>query len=349
MKTTLRRLAGLGALLLAALAFATGDMAPPAAGLHADARDQRNPEQTFLTYPEWFLVFSPDEYASLLQTRSSSDFPWFRHIGQFWSGYGKVIEATRQYPFNSEYHTMIVVIGTSTTVEFGIKGAYETLVGRLTEFTAPINATPEDQLAARQAQDYVDFIRVRPWYEFDFAARLKQLWTQTPMTGPHLLRKWERRYLLTSEWTIKAIYGWALGTATQSTFAAPLETTVAVVQGLPNEAGAMLPSLRRLRANGDETLVELPRYHAFTGAATALAERGVRFVEIAGNRGDILVSSVMPVATADIPGVRVMIRQPILTRPGYERRVLQVPVARLGDVLASSARNGLAVEHVFDY
>ena len=26
--------------------------------------DRRPPDQTFLTYPEWFLVFSPAEYAA---------------------------------------------------------------------------------------------------------------------------------------------------------------------------------------------------------------------------------------------------------------------------------------------
>lgn len=337
------------ALLLATLAFAAGDSTPATTGLHVDAKDSRHPEQTYLTFPEWFLVFSPDEYAALLKHGRSSDFPWFRHLGQFWGGYGQVIAATRPYPFNSEYHTMIVVIGTSTTVEYGIKGIYETLVGRLTELTAPPNGTAEDQLAAREAQDYVDFIRIHPWYEFDFSARLKQLWSDTPMTGPHLLRKLERRYLLTSEWGIKAVYGWALGKATHSTFAVPLETTDVVVQGLPGEADRTLPPLRRLRTDGEETLVEMPRYHPFTGEAIALAQRGVKFVEIAGNRGDILVSSVMPAATPGTPGVPVLIRQPILTRPGFERRVMRVPVARLSDVLAEGTREGHVFEHVFDY
>lgn len=333
------------ALLLAVLAFATDE--PVGAGLHVDAKDRRHPEQTYLTFPEWFLVFSADEYAQLLKTGRSSDFPWFRHLGQFWSSYGKVIDATRPYPFNSEYHMMIVVIGTSTTIEYGIKGVYETLIGRLSELTAPVSVTPEDRLAAQEAQDYVDFIRVHPWYEFDFAARLKRLWTENPMSGPHLLRQWERRYLLTSEWGIKAMYGWALGKAAHSTYGVPLDTTDAVVRGLP--ADAAQPPLRRLRTNGDEVLVELPRYHAFTGQATALAGRGVRFVEIAGNRGHILVSSVMPSSTPETPGVRTLIRQPILTRPGYERRVMQVSVGRLSDVLAEGTRDGHVFEHIFDY
>ena len=340
----MRRLLRYGLVALALAASARADTDGPARhGLRVPAADARAPAQTYLTYPEWFLVFSPAEYAALLRTDSPSAFPWFAHIGQFWSAYGQVIDATRSYPFNREYHTMIVVIGSSTTVEYGLEGAYETLVGRLTELTAPPNATPEDRLAAREAQDYVDFIRVRPWYEFDFAARLKALWTETPPGGPHLLRKWERRYLLTSEWGAKAIYGWMIGKATHATFEAPRETTLAVVRDLPPELA--IPGVRRLGAEGDMVLLELPRYQGFTGAATTLARHGVRFVEIAGNRGPILVSRVAPTTAPMPPSARVLIRQPILSHPGLQRWVFEVPVAKLSGVLS----DGGPVEHVFDY
>ncbi|MFD2270216.1 hypothetical protein ACFS07_01390 [Undibacterium arcticum] len=34
--------------------------------------------------------------------------------------------------------------------------------------------TEEDVFAAKVAQEYVDFIRVDPWYEFAFASRLQK-------------------------------------------------------------------------------------------------------------------------------------------------------------------------------
>lgn len=340
MMTWLRALLLSGATALS-VGAAVGATDPGA--LHVPVSDRRAPAQTYLTFPEWFLVFSPAEYADLLRHESPDAFPWFAHIGQFWSAYGRVIEATRHDPFDGEYHTMIVVIGTSTTVEYGLRGTYETLVGRLTALTAAPDATPEDQLAAREAQDYVDFIRVRPWYEFDFAARLKALWTSTPLTGPHLLRKWERRYLLTSEWGAKAIYGWLIGKATHAAYEVPKDTTLAVVRGLP--ADLAVPGMQRLRTQGNEALVALPRYQAFTAVATGLARRGVQFVEIAGNRGAILVSRIVPVS-APVPSAgHVVIRQPILTRPGWQRQALEVPVTDLSGVLA----DGDTVEHVFDY
>lgn len=340
------RVALLSALLATATAFATTTSTNDAAVLHVPAADQRTPDQTFLTFPEWFLVFSPAEYANMLRDNQPADaFPFFGHVAQFWNAYAQVIRATRAYPFNGEYHTMIVVIGVSTMVEYGLKGAYETLFGRLSGLTAAPNATPEDRLATEQAQAYVDFIRIEPWYKFDFVAPLKRLWTQTPWTGPHLLRKWERRYLLTSEWMVKAAYAALIKRATGSTFEAPKPTTLAVMRDLPPD----LPGAQVLQHDAVQSLVSLPRYQPFTERAIALSKRGADFDEIAGNRGTILVSLVVPVSREVDPRAPILIRQPIVTRPGFERRVLQVPVPRLADTLRMHAAAGDAIEHVFDY
>ncbi len=111
---------------------------PPAVATPAD--QCRPEEQTFLTIPEWFLVFSPKEYAEDVQRRPPSSFPFFDHIVQFWRGYRAVVRATENYPVNWGYHLMVVVIGVSTTVEYGMKGVYESTLGRLTEATCPHGA-----------------------------------------------------------------------------------------------------------------------------------------------------------------------------------------------------------------
>jgi len=335
---------------LATAAFATTAPTHGDRGLHVPAAERRTPDQTFLTFPEWFLVFSPAEYADMLRDGQPADaFPFFGHVAQFWKAYARVIGATRGYPFNGEYHTMIVVIGVSTTVEYGLKGAYETLFGRLSGLAAAPNATPEDRLATEQARAYVDFIRIEPWYKFDFVAPLKRLWTQVPWTGPHLLRKWERRYLLTSEWMVKAAYAALIRKATSSAFEAPKPTTLAVVEDLSPDAIVGLPEARRLQQRGTQSLLSLPRYQPFTDDAIALAKRGANFDEVAGNRGTILVSLVVPASREADPWAPILIRQPIVTRPGFERRVLQVPVPRLADTLRAHAAAGDAIEHVFDY
>ncbi|AXK72643.1 hypothetical protein DWG18_10415 [Lysobacter sp. TY2-98] len=346
-----RALASAALMLWLGLAPAVASDAPAATDpLAIPAAEQRTGDQTFLTFPEWFLVFSPDEYADMLEAHQSpSRFPFYAHIAQFWQAYGRVIDSVRgRWPFNGEYHTMIMVIGASTTVEYGLKGTYETLIGRLSELgTAPLS-TPEDRLAAKQARDYVEFVRVRPWYEFDFMTPLKSLWRDTPATGPHLVRKWERRYLLTSEWLIKAGYAALIEKATHTAFKVAKPTTATVIDAMPDNLAA-LPEMHVDARVGTAARVDLPRYQAFTPYATSIARAGGTFREIAGNRGDLLVSVVMP-QTSDTPtGTRLLFRQPILTRPGYERRALVTSVFGLAPLLAEREAAGDEVEHVFDY
>ena len=311
--------------------------------------DRRGEEQTFLTFPEWFLVFSPAEYAQFVRAHTPDEFCFWGHIGQLWSSYGQVIHQTRarDEPTNWGYHVMIIVISVSTTAEYAIRSAYEQLIGRVSALSG--GRTAEDDFGAQVAQEYVDFIRVRPWYEFDFTARLKRLWTQTSLSGPHLFRKLERRYALTTEYLVKAVYGKIIEKATHTAYEKPILTTSVVVGPWP-ACEPVPPDVALIsQPKEDEALLALPRYQDFMAAATALAICGAEFKEIAGNRSVILVSAVGPLGQTQPWDTEVMIRQPIITQPGKEREVLIIPVKKLASVLRNLSAQGLTLEHIFDY
>jgi hypothetical protein len=195
----------------------------------------------------------------------------------------------------------------------------------------------------------VDFIRVRPWYEFDFTTRLKRLWTQTKPFGPHLGRKLERRYALTTEYLVKAVYGKIIEKATHTAYEKPIVTTSVVVDAWP-ACDRLPPDVGLLSQPAEnKTLLALPRYQGFMAPAVALAACGADFQEIAGNHGIILVSVLGPLGQAQPPGTEIMIRQPIITQPGKEREVLVIPIAKLGSVLRGFTAQGLTLEHIFDY
>lgn len=301
------------------------------AGPTVPEEHRRGPEQTFLTVPEWFLVFSPEEYAKFLRDNPPSRFPFFGHIYQFWQSYAAVTQATSSYPFNSGYHVMVSVIGLSTTVEYGLKGLYERLIGHFTELTSGAAETTEDEIATDTAQAYVDFIKHRPWYEFDFTAPLADLWTKAGTTGAQPWRKWERKYALTSEYAVKSGYAWLIGKATRASYERPSSDTYAVIQ-----------------RQGSVSLAKLPRYQAFTDQARILADNGTDFVEIAGNRGDILTSVIVPRGASLSSTARLLYRQSILTQPELERQALVVKVENLGEFLRS-APSSTTIEHVYDF
>lgn len=312
----------------------------------ADAR--RPEEQTYLTFPEWYIVYSADEYAAFIADHPPSGFPYFRSIGQFWSSYYNVCAVTRDhYEFNSGYHLSLVVIGSSFTVENTLRGIYENTVGRVTEWISSGGMTDEDAYARVVARDYGTFIHTVPWYEFPFGPKLNGLWSATPAVGPNLIRKWERRFALSMEYGVKATYGGLIRRGTQSVYATEDLTILAWIRAderrLANQSDVTV-----LARSGQDLLVSLPRYEAFTQLVPGLAE-GVDFVQIAGN-DEILVTLLAP-REWDYEGSdgTLLFSMPILTEPKQKRVALNVPVVALSPLLRTLADSDVRLEHLYDY
>lgn len=331
-------------------AFCALSVSVQAAPLITPVEHQRPADQTFLTAPEWFLVFSPEEYATSLRpaTRRPSQFPFAAHIGQFWTAYRDISGECQPLPENAGYHVMINVIGVSTTAEYALKGLYEGIIGRFTELVANDADTPEDRIGARVAQDYVDFIKVRPWYEFDFVTPIRAIWSSPVVSEGNLLRKWERRYMLTSEFAVKAAYAKLIEFGTRSSYAVPIEKTYVIVRPRPDQPTKSLPSnISVIASNEKSMLLDLPRLQGFTGAATTVAAAGYDFETIAGNGGEVLVTLVGPDALP-VKG-REIYRQPILTRKGEWRYAVAYPITSLGNVLRANNGSKVKIEHVYDF
>lgn len=309
------------------------------------AEHRRTPDQTFLTFPEWYLVHSPAEYADYLgRGAPPSAFPLFAHLGQFWQSYAAVNRELSAYPFNAGYHLMVMVIGVSTTVEYSLKGLYERTVGRLAESTASA-PVPEEAFAASVAQAYVDFIRVEPWYLFDFVGPLNSLWAHLPMSGPNLIRRWERRFLLSTELLVKAGYGQLIRIGSETVYDAAKPVTAVRLSRAPTP-DAQHPDYQVLQPDG---LASIPRYEGFKTYSLWIAAQGIDFREVAGNDGEIVLSLLVP-DTWHARGVRPLFEQPVLTRPGTRRAVVATTVPQLAGVLRQALTSpGVVVEHVYDY
>jgi hypothetical protein len=294
--------------------------------------DCRPADQTFLTFPEWYLVFSPEEQANYFKQQTSSTFPFMSHTAQIWEGYEIVNDQIKDnFPTNTGYHFMIWVIGSSASVEYSIKAWYETVIGRVTD-TYKVQ-TAEDQFNATFNQDYVDFIKDRPWYEFDFKSQLNDLWTSTPFFGDNILRKIERRYILTSELLVKHVYGKLIGLGTKQVYDEALPTTAVVLE--------------------NDSLQYLPRYDKFANAVMALAKQGHNFKEIAGNNSAILLSVLIPAIPSgnkiDLGDAQIVFTQPLSSDPTTDRIALAVPVESLSKLLLQLDHENVKVEHVFDF
>jgi hypothetical protein len=311
----------------------------------------RNIEQSYLTFPEWYIVYSSEEYAAFIQRNPPSRFPYFGAIGQYWRSYADVCAVTRgRYAFNSSYHMTLYVIGISFTAENIAKGLYENTVGRMTEWLSSDELTEEDAFARRVATEYGTFMHMIPWFEFPFSDKLHELWATTGRWGPNPIRKWERKFVLSLEYGGKALYGGMIKRGAQAAYAPEMQYVYAVATGADDEALKNFPEVTVVeRINQDETLVGLPRYEGFTQTVPKLTKQGVHFIEIAGNE-QIMVSVLAPQGWTYPPELgEVLFAMDILTQPQVQRIALNVSVRSLHIVLAELEHDGVTLEHLYDY
>ena len=245
---------------------------------------------------------------------------------------------------------MIVVIGTSFTVENVIKGVWENTLGKIAEVSKSGGMTQEETLAANVAKEYEEFIRIYPWYEFPFYDRFKNVWTKTDYNGEDLFRKWERKMFLSSEYGGKAFYSWLIKLGTKSVYGdAEEEIYVWIQSPKPDELLKNL-NLKVFKKYQDSSLlVALPRYEKFKEAVTKLVDNKVKFLEIAGN-DHILMTAVIPQASKfHFPHTKFLFQKPILTDSTLKRVAFELQVRNMHQALSEMADNGIGVEHIYDF
>ncbi len=312
----------------------------------------RDGGQTFLTHPEWYIVYSSDEYAEYLREHLPTSFPYLASIGQYWVCYREAGTLIRgSYPYNIGYHAMLWVIGLSYSAELALKGLYENTAGRFSGWTAGHQLSDEDRYAHRVAADYGAFIHVRPWYEYRFAPKLKAVWAELPLWGAHPLRKWERKVFLTFEYGVKAVYASVIEKATRAAYEPEADRMQMVVTGWNDRLTAVDSGIQVLEQLDEvHTLIATPRYDRFRDllGTLARADTGLTLREIAGNH-EIFLTGVAPAGWRPVLAEgRIPYILPLPTDPGRERFTLRVPVARLLSTLRQL--DAVAkVDHIYDY
>lgn len=312
----------------------------------------RGEDQTYLTLPEWYIVYSSDEYGTFLADNRPSQFPYFQSIAQYWGTYYDVCAVTKSdYPFNSSYHSMLAIIGTSFTIEYVVKGVYENTVGRLTEWLSGGEPTEEDRYAQNVAQVYGQWLHTIPWFEFPYGETLQGLWTETSWWGPHPIRKWERKMALSLEYGFKGIYGWLIKKGTQTTYEGPVDVEIqALVTGLSEEMVAQEEEVQLTKSiNPTTAFITIPRYEAFTKLVPRLTDQGLQFMEIAGNDEIMLTALVPSTWEYRLPVGELLLSMPILTEPDRKRVAVKARVESLHLVLEALAKEDLTLEHIYDY
>ncbi len=311
--------------------------------------ERRDEINSYLTYPEWSIVYAYDDFAAVIRRGSESDFSYLGSIKGFWSGLCSIKQlVSARGPVSFGIQSMLYTIGLSFTLEMGLKGLYEETIGAATAWIRGPKRTPEDAFALAVADDYARFLRQTPWYEFPFADTLRRFWSETPMRGGNPVRKVERRVALSLEYGTKIIYAKAIK-ALAGLSPAPLHIRSVVIGADASDVAADARITLIRRVDGGMTVIDTPRYQELTEIIQRLAARGRDFFEIAGNRRifvTVLSPGCRPIEGA---GVRPLFAVEVQARPGSCRRGVEVEIPGLTAWLRTFGETGLELEHVYDY
>lgn len=310
--------------------------------------ETRNEVDSYLTYPEWAIVYAYDDFAAVVRRGSESDFRYLDSIRGFWSSLCPVKRTASSHgAVTLDTNAMLYIIGFSFTAEMAAKGLYENSIGAVTAWIRGPTRTSEDEFALKTADDYSRFLRQTPWYAYPFVDTLKRFWMETPFRGGNLIRKIERRVGLSIEYGFKAIYAKGIGfLAGMSPAALRIRTVVVDLDAADIVAE---PRISLIRKSANLSVIETPRYQEFTEVLLALADRGREISEIAGNR-QVLVTILSPQCQSFAgEGFRTLFIVPIQSRPGWCRHALDMDMPHLTKFARNRSKATYEIEHVFDY
>jgi hypothetical protein len=309
---------------------------------------------SFLTFPEWYIVHAYTDLAGVTAQSSESGFDYLASIRGFWSSLcGATRQASTSGPASADQKATNYIIGFSFTVEMGLMGAYERTIGALTEWTAGGRKTAEDEFNAALLKEYAAFLYQTPWFRFPFGTKLRQFWHETPFVLS--IRAVERRGSLSLQYAARFAY------AKLMRFVAgydPADLTIrSVVGGLTPSELATLHDVKVIREVGDASgvhgvLVETARYAAFDAFVKELGRHAnASLLEVAGNH-HILVTIVAPEGTdtklAAGDGTAIF-GLPIQSLPGSRRIGIDLPVRSLVQDVKNIEAAGYRFEHAYDY
>jgi hypothetical protein len=140
-----------------------GSATPPGAPAKAldigDAGYRRAEGDSYLTYPEWYIVHAYADLAGVTRQSSESHYDYLDAVTTFWSSLCRATQTARRAgPVTFDQRVTDYIIGVSFSLEMAVQGLYERSIGALTAWLRGAQKTPEDAFNQRFLDDYAKFL-----------------------------------------------------------------------------------------------------------------------------------------------------------------------------------------------
>ena len=140
-----------------------------------EAGYRRKENNTFFTFPEWYIVYSFEDFGRFLDRSSESHFDYLGHILGFWRSFCTINRAVPPTGESlADVKTMIYVIGISYSTEYAIKGIYENTVGRVFEWIRR-DAHAAGRIRPRRAAGLCKFSLHHPLVQISVSRQARRL------------------------------------------------------------------------------------------------------------------------------------------------------------------------------
>jgi hypothetical protein len=316
-----------------------------------DPKYARAEGDSFLTYPEWYIVYAYSDLAGITRASSESSFDYLQSIRGFWSSLCEARRASSSArPPTQDQMITNYIIGSSFTAEMAVQGLYERTIGTLAVLWRGPDRTKEDEFNRTLLDDYAKFLEQTPWYMYPFSDKLSALWKDVPFELS--ARSIERRFSLSLQYGVKSIYAKAIG-ALAGLSPADLEIGSVVItpsaEALP--ADARIRVVREVRSSDGKQgiLIVTPRYQEFTTIIGEVGAKRLSFAEIAGNTR-ILTTVLVPSGNLlQVDGAKPIFETGIQSMPGWRRVGYDTDVGAVAALAAKIEALGARFEHAYDY
>ena len=314
--------------------------------LITDPAFQRREANTYLTYPEWHIVFAYDGLAQALKTGDEHAFDYVDSISSFWSSTCALTRvAGRHGGADWDTRSMIHTIGVSFTAEMLAKAAYEETLGRATAWLRGPRKTPQDAVDRRRgrrlrgvpAPDAVVPVSVQREGARALGAACRAVASRMGAASRH--RPGVRgegasmRRSLPARSPPRRRRSWSSAASSQDS---------------TRRRSRAWPVSRSIGRRGDGIEIETPRYDLFTRILADIARQGGAIREIAGNDEIMVSMTVREGGAAPVSHGTVILRMKRDGIPG-ERLLVNVRMADLAAFLNTYPLGDPGLEHVFDY
>jgi hypothetical protein len=317
---------------------------------------ERKYEQTFLTLPEWHMVYSYSQLADFLkQGGSQTEYPFLQDVKRFWFDYEVAKQELGDFQ-NDDYRNMIYVIGGSFTIEYFIKYVYENTLGRVSELLFG-HATGSDKFIADSWKRFSDSLSQTPWYKFDYFTEIGKVWTTVSLLDGNIIRNLERKLAITVGYGLKGVYGCIIEYLSRSAYGEEINETLSLVEVdekevlLKLEAENVLKILKEYE--GGVYLVQSKRYAGFKDAFLRMLESGVKFRQIMSHESIMITylskSESEPFMYTD--DVRILTKDKLFyNKEGYKYRVtVKVSLDRLESLFLKLDGESRKFEMIYDF